>query len=154
MEVRNMEVETKNEKNEKIEVVRRTPHLSTETEELLQRLRELPLPVQIITRALQHFADKAFDSADIQVHYKKTEAFLKVSTKRSTLLFERLPASQYYQLYFERSCTGTLIIKKVVLSCSEETAMKFADTLREAFLVAVCDGIIDVRRVLEFFRGV
>jgi len=152
-EVGRMETLTKNEKNEKIEVVRGTPHFVAETEEALSRLRELPLPVQIVLRALQHFTDKANDGADVQVHYKETEAFFRVSTRKSTLLFERLPASRRYQLYFERHVAGALIVKKVTLECNEEIAMKFARALREAFLVALVEGIVDVRRVLEFFTS-
>ena len=136
----------------KLEVVREAVRMTDETKELLGNFKALPVPLQIIVRALQHFADKAFDSADVQVHYKETEVFFKVSTRKSTLLFERLPASQRYQLYFERSRAGALIIKKAVIECSEEVAMKFASALKETFLIALYEGIIDVRRVLEFFQ--
>jgi len=136
----------------KLEVVKEAVRMTDETKELLGNFKALPVPLQIIVRALQHFADKAFDSADVQVHYKETEVFFKVSTRKSTLLFERLPASQRYQLYFERSRAGALIIKKAVIECSEEVAMKFASALKETFLIALYEGIIDVRRVLEFFQ--
>jgi hypothetical protein len=136
----------------KLEVVKETAKVTDETKNLLNNMSKLPTPVQIVVRALQHFADKAFDSADVQLHFKETEPFLKVSTKRSTLLFERLPASQRYQLYFERMKAGALIVKKVVLECNEETAMKFASALREAFAMALYEGIIDVTRILESFQ--
>jgi hypothetical protein len=135
-----------------VEVVKETARVTDETKNLLSNMSKLPTLVQIIVRALQHFADKAGDGADVQLHFKETEPFLKVATKRSTLLFERLPASQRYQLYFERMKAGALIVKKAVFECNEETAMKFASALKEAFAVALYEGIIDVRRVLEFFQ--
>jgi len=134
----------------KLEVVREAVRMTDETKELLSNIRALPVPLQIVLRALQHFADKAFDSADVQVHYRETEAFLKVSTKKSTLLFEKV--GQHYQLYFERCIAGAWVIKKAVLECNEEVAMKFASALKETFLIALYEGIIDVRRVLEFFQ--
>jgi hypothetical protein len=136
----------------KIDVVKETVRVTDETKNLLSNMNKLPTPVQIALRALQHFADKASDGADVQLHFSETEPFLKVATKRSTLLFEMLPASQRYQLYFERMKAGALIIKKVVIECDEETAIKFASALKEAFAVALYEGIIDVRRVLESFQ--
>jgi len=134
----------------KLEVVREAVRMTDETKELSSNIRALPVPLQIVLRALQHFANKANDGADVQVHYEETEAFLKVSTRKSTLLFEKV--GRHYQLYFERHVAGTLIIKKAVIECSEETAVKFASALRETFLIALHEGIVDVRPVLEFFQ--
>jgi len=138
-----------------IKVVKESAKLVSETENLLSDVSKLPLPLQIVLRAIQHFTDKAFDSADIEMHYRETEAFFKISTRRSTLLFEKLPASQTsrYQLYFERARAGTLLIKKVVIECSDEVAAKFAGALKETFSVALYEGIVDIRRVLEFFQS-
>jgi hypothetical protein len=136
----------------RLEVVKETARVTGETKNLLSDMRKLPTPIQIVVRALQHFADKAFNSADVQLHFKETEPFLKVATKRSTLLFERLPASQRYMLYFERMKAGALIVKKVVLECNEETAVKFASALKEAFAVAIYEGTVDVMRILESFQ--
>ena len=133
-----------------IEVVRGTPHFVAETEEALSRLRELPLPVQVVLRALQHFADKASDSADIYITYYDSNTYLRVATKKSVFLFEQIHENTYL-LYFERQRGATELIKKVLIHCDEETAKKIVKVLYSVFEDAVENGNIDVRPVVELF---
>ena len=143
-----METLTKNE-NYRIEVVKKTPHLSAETEEALSAVRELPLPVQIALRALQHFADKANDGADVYITYDSS-AYFKVMTRRSVFVFEQLSENTYV-LYFERQKRSTELIKKVFISCSEETAKRIAGALYSVFSDAVENSNVDIRPIIELF---
>jgi len=145
-----METLTKSEKNEKIEVIRIPPHLTTETEELLPRLGELPLPVQLVFRALQHFADRAANGADVHVTCYDDNAYLRVATKKSVFLFEQTHENTYL-LYFERQRGATEIIKRVLIRCDEETAKKIVKVLYSVFEDAVENGNIDIRPIVELF---
>ena len=131
-----------------IEVVRCSPYLTAETEEALSRLRELPLPVQLVLRAMQHFASKALDGADVYITYDGN--YFEAMTKRSAFVFERISENTYV-LHFERQRGSTELVKKVLIRCDEETAKRIVKVLYSTFTDAVENGNVDIRPVLELF---
>jgi len=135
-----------------VEVRREVPHLGEETTRLLARLGELPLHVQVILRALQHFADKAADGADVKIESDTIVPFFRASTRRSVFVFSKSNGGIGYSFLFRREKQGELWVKRAYIDCSSEQARTIVEKMKTLFTEAVVEGIININsEILEHF---
>ena len=135
-----------------VEVRKEAPRLGEEAMRLIPRLGELPPHAQIIFRALQHFAEKASDSADVKLEWDTVIPFFRASTRRSVFVFSKSDGGIGYSFLFRREKQGELWVKRACIDCSSEQARTIVEKLKTLFTEAVVEGVINVNsEILEHF---
>jgi hypothetical protein len=122
----------------KWEIVTKTPHLA------IPNVDEIPLPAQIVFRALQHFASKAADGADVVLKYdvEGNKPFLECKTKNSWLTVEYIDGVLLVKFVRKRGVAGDaeeVKVKQVALRTALNTARDIIYHLSVVFVDAICN---------------
>jgi len=122
----------------KWEIVSKTPHLA------IPDVSEMPLPAQIVFRALQHFASKAADGADVVLKYAVEDGnpFLECRTKNSWLTVEYIDDILSIKFVRRKGIAGDaeeVRVKQIALRVAPNTARDIVYHLAVVFVDAICN---------------
>jgi hypothetical protein len=121
----------------KWEIARETLHLE------IPDIAKMPLPAQVIFRAVECFASKAADGADVTLKYdyESDKPHLMCETKRSWLTIEYV--GDILLIRFTRMMRrGELKIKKTAIRCDRETAKNLVYNIANVLTDAVVHSFI------------
>ena len=119
------------------EIVRETIHSE------IPDINKMPLPAQVIFRAMEHFASKAADGADVALKYdyESDKPHLVCETKRSWLTIEYVGDILLIRFTSMRK-RGELKIKKTAIRCDVDTAKNLVYNIANVLTDAVVHGFI------------
>ncbi|MCC6005829.1 MAG: hypothetical protein LM590_15925 [Thermofilum sp.] len=120
------------------EIVTRTPHVS------IPDVSKMPLPAQIIFRAVQHFASKAADGADVllRYNYHSDTPYLDCMTKHSHFLVEYTLDGLVIKFVKEKEKGGgakEVRVKQCIIRTDLDVARNIIRSLSIIFEDAICD---------------
>jgi hypothetical protein len=129
---------TEGERKAVWEVVTRTPHLA------IPDINKMPLPAQIIFRAVQHFANKAADGADVllRYNYHSNTPYLDCITKYSRFLIEYTLDGLVIKFVKEKEKgegAEEVRVKQCVIRTDLNVARNIIRSLSIIFADAICD---------------
>ena len=122
----------------KWEIASRTPHLA------IPDVSKMPLPAQIVFRALQHFASKSADGADVVLKYTVEDGkpFLECRTKSSWFVAEYVDDVLILRFVRRKGAAGDaeeVRVKQTALRVAPNTARDIIYHLSVIFVDAICD---------------
>jgi hypothetical protein len=122
----------------KWEIVSRTPHLA------IPDISKMPLPAQVVFRALQHFASKAADGADVVLNYvvEDSKPFLECRTKSSWFVAEYTNDTLILRFVKRKGTAGDseeVRVKQTALRIAPNTARDIIYHLSIIFADAICN---------------
>jgi len=117
---------------------------------------KLPLPLQVLVRATQHFACKAADGADIHITWEPDaeEPFLRAWTRKGCLEVRWRKDDGTLTMIFTRSDGGCYFAKRAEVAADRNTAADIVVATAQMIITAVESLVIQVHPTLERIFGV
>ena len=117
---------------------------------------KLPLPLQVLIRATQHFACKAADGADIHVTWDPDaeEPFLRAWTKVGHLEVRWRKDDEMLTIIFTRSDDGHYFAKRAEVATDRNTAADIVVAAAQTIITAVETLTVQAHPTLERIFGV
>jgi len=117
---------------------------------------KLPLPLQVLVRATQHFACKAADGADVNVLWDPDaeEPFLRAWTRKGCLEVRWRKDDGTLTMIFTRSDGGCYFAKRAEVAADRNTAADIVVAAAQMIITAVESLTVQVHPTLERIFGV
>ena len=117
---------------------------------------KLPLPLQVLVRATQHFACKAADGADVHITWEPdaVEPFLQAWTRHGRLEVQWRKDGETLTIIFTRSDDRHYFAKRFDVETDRNTAADIVVATAQMIITAVEALVIQVHPTLERIFGV
>jgi len=117
---------------------------------------KLPLPLQVLVRATQHFACKAADGADIHITWEPdaVEPFLQAWTRHGRLEVRWRKDGETLTIIFTRSDDRHYFAKRFDVETDRNTAADVITAIVQMIITAVESLTVQVHPTLERIFGV
>jgi hypothetical protein len=117
---------------------------------------KLPLPLQVLARAAQHFACKAADGADINLSWEPDaeEPHLAAWTRKGRLEVRWRKDDETLTMIFVRNGNGRYFAKRFDIGTDKKTAADVVVATAQMIVTAVETLVVQVHPTLEEFFGV
>ena len=118
-------------------------------------INKLPLPLQVLIRAAQHFASKAADGADVNLVWDPDaeEPFLQAWTRRGHLEIRWRKEDETLTMIFTRSDSGRYFMKRFDVETDRNTAADVVAATAQMIITAVEALVVQVHPTLEGIFG-
>jgi len=118
-------------------------------------INKLPLPLQVLVRATQHFASKAADGADVNLVWDPDaeEPLLQAWTKEGRLEVRWRKDAQTLTVIFVKSGSGRYFMKRFDVETDRNTAADVVTATAQMIIIAVESLVIQVHPTLEGIFG-